>query len=146
MKFTGKIEKLIQDLFKLDRDKSYVIEIKELKNKRTLRQNAYMWKLIHEIANKWHVEDLDVYIQALEQANAKSEYVLGLPTIENELKKNFRAVKVVRPEIYKGKKMIVYECFIGSSKMNTKEMSELLEIIINWATQLGIPVLEDYYL
>ncbi len=146
MKFTGKIETIIQNLFKLDRDKSYTVEIKELKNKRTLRQNAYMWKLIHEISKKWNVDDMEVYIQALEEANTKSEYVLGLETIESELKKNFRAVKVVRPEIYKGKKMIVYKCFIGSSKMNTKEMSELLEIILKWASQLGIPTLEDYYL
>lgn len=39
--------------------------------------------------------------------------------------------------------MIVYKCFIGSSKMSKKEMNLLLEIVIRWATELGIPTILD---
>ena len=145
MKITGTPDKLITELLNLDRDKIYSMEIKEPKSKRTLQQNAYMWKMIGEIAKKQFQDEMEVYCQALEAANAKYEYVLGLESIESELRKNFRAVKVVRPEYFKGKKMIVYKCFIGSSKMNTKEMSELLEIVLSWANQLGIPTFEDLY-
>ena len=145
MKFYGNTNDIIKKLLELDRNKLYSVEIKEPKSKRTLQQNAYMWKLITEIAKVQHQDEADVYIQALETANAKYEFVLGLESIETELRKNFRGVKVLRPETYKGKKMIVYKCFIGSSKMNTKEMSELLEIVISWAVQLGIPTLDDLY-
>ena len=146
MKLVGTSDELIPELLKLDRNKIYILEIKEPKSKRSLNQNRYMWKLINEIAKKQFQDEIEVYCQALEQAQAKYEYVLGLETIETELRKNFRAVKVVRPEIYKGKKMIVYKCFIGSSKMTTKEMNTLLEIVISWASQLGIPTLEDLYI
>ena len=64
---------------------------------------------------------------------------------EDELRKNFRAVKVVRPEQFKGREMIVYKCFLGSSKLNTKEMNQLIEIIKYWADDLGIETDEEYF-
>ena len=42
----GKIDSIIQWLFKQDKDKIY--EIKEKKEKRSWSQNAYAWKLITE--------------------------------------------------------------------------------------------------
>ena len=35
----------------LEINKDYVFEVKELKSKRTIQQNKYMWALIHEIAH-----------------------------------------------------------------------------------------------
>lgn len=143
IKHFGNIKYLIAKLLELDSTKEYLIEIKDPKDKRTLRQNRHMWALISQIAKKQHQEDMEIYCQVLEEANAKYEYVLGLESIEDELRKNFRAVKVARPEYYKGKKMLVYKCFVGSSKMNKKEMAELLEIVKRWATELNIPTLDD---
>lgn len=102
MKITGKVNYIIQELLNLDREKEYQVEIKE--PNRSLSQNRYMWELIGKISKKQYQEEIDIYCQCLEEANAKYEYILGLETIESELRKNFRAVKVVRPEIYKGKK------------------------------------------
>ena len=65
--------------------------------------------------------------------------------IENELKKSFRAVKVVRPEIYKGKKMIVYKCFEGSSKFNTQECNKLIDVLLSWCSELDIKMESDIY-
>lgn len=123
----------------------YSLEIKRPKSKRSLNQNAYMWAIIHEIAQELQQDDMEIYISALEQANAKYEYVMGLETIENELKKSFRAVKVVRPEIYKGKKMIVYKCFEGSSKFNTQECNKLIDVLLSWCSELDIKMETDIY-
>lgn len=148
MKFRGKKEKIIIEVAKLDNDKFYEVEIKDFNRCRTLKQNAYMWKLIKLISEVQLEDEMKVYIDALENANAKYEYLLGIESTENELKKHFRAVKVVRPEIHNGKKFIVYKCFVGSSKLNTKEMNSLIEILENWCIFLGIPTepdLMDYY-
>lgn len=123
----------------------YCLEIKKPKSKRSLNQNAYMWAIIHEIAQELQQDDMEIYISALEQANAKYEYVMGLETIENELKKSFRAVKVIRPEIYKGKKMIVYKCFEGSSKFNTQECNKLIDVLLSWCSELDIKMETDIY-
>ena len=148
MKIKGKKEKIIVEVAKLENNKIYEVEIKDLNRSRTLKQNAYMWKLIKLIAEVQLEDEMKVYINALENANAKYEYLLGVESTENELKKHFRAVKVVRPEIHNGKKFIVYKCFVGSSKLNTKEMNNLIEILENWCAFLGISTddeIIDYY-
>ena len=140
------IENLFSDL-EIETDKDYILELKEVKSKRSLQQNKYMWALIHRIASHKDMNqtEVEIYTSALEEANAKYIYLLGIAEAENELRKNFRAVKVVRPTYENGKEYIVYKCFIGSSKMNTDEMTKLLEIIIAWAEELGIETDEQYY-
>ena len=49
----GTAETLVKWLFNQKRDKLF--EIKEHKEKRTLTQNAYMWSLINELANKMNL-------------------------------------------------------------------------------------------
>ena len=138
------IENLYQDL-DLDPEKHYIMELKEIKSKRTLQQNKYMWALIHKIAQHEEQTEVEIYTSALEEANAKYIYLLGIPEAENELRKNFRAVKVVRPTYENGKEYFVYKCFVGSSKLNTKEMCKLLDIIIMWAEEIGIETNEKYF-
>ncbi len=140
------IENLFTDL-EIETNKEYVLELKEYKSKRTLQQNKYMWSLIHLIANheSMQMNEVEIYTSALEEANAKYIYLLGVSEAENELRKNFRAVKVVRPTYENGKEFIIYKCFVGSSKLNTKEMKKLLDIIIAWAEELGIETNEEYY-
>ena len=130
----------------LDLNKEYVFEIKEVKSKRTIQQNKYMWALIHEIAHheSMNQTEVEIYSLALEEANAKYIYLLGTKDVEDELKKNFRAVRIVRPTVENGKEFIVYKCFVGTSKMDTKEMTKVLDIIVAWAEELGIETNEEY--
>ena len=129
-------------------EKEYQLEIKELKLTRTIQQNRYMWALIHEISKEQGMDDMEVYIQALEECNAKYEYVLATEETEPNLKKSFRAVKVVRPQNYNGREMYVYKCFLGSSKFNISEMKQLLDVIISWCHELNIStdIYEKIYL
>ena len=140
------IENLFNDI-EIENEKEYVAEFKEIKFKRTIRQNRLMWGLIKEIASHENMQqdEMEIYISALEQANVKSTYLLAPEEAEDILRKNFRAVKVVRPEEFKGRKMYVYKCFLGSSKLNTKEMTILLDIIKYWAEELGIQTDEKYF-
>lgn len=138
MKLIGTRDELIQEILKLEYEKIYSLEIKEYKSKRTLQQNKYMWALIREIARVQLQDEMEIYISALEDANAKYTYIMGLEDIQDELCKNFRAVKVVRPEYVHNKKFIVYKCFIGSSKFDKEEMAKLLDIVINYAEELNI--------
>lgn len=141
---------LIENLFSdidIEPNKEYVLELKPVRSKRTLQQNKMMWSLIHQIAGheSMNQTEVEIYTLALEEANAKYVYLLGVREAEEELRKNFRAVKVVRPTIENGKEYIVYKCFVGSSKMDTKEMKQVLDIIIAWANELGIETDEEYY-
>lgn len=73
---------------------------------------------------------------------------ISLEEAEENLKKGFRAVKVVRPEIHNNKRFYVYKCFVGSSKFNTQEMTRLIDVIVSWCHELNIPtdIYEKIYL
>lgn len=138
MKFYGKIKEVIPKLFDFDQRKDYLIEIKEPKSKRSLESNRLLWKLIHNIAKATYQDDMDIYCAALERADAKSDYIITKNNIEDELRKNFRGVKFIRMQEVNGKECYVFKVYIGSSKMNTKEMSELIEIVYQMCAELGV--------
>lgn len=75
---------------------------------------------------------------ALEKANAKYDYIACLPEAERMLKENFRAVKFIKKVDLNGKEGNAYKCFIGSSKMDTKEMSLLIDTIFDIAEAVSV--------
>ena len=145
MKTAGKIKDIVADLLKLDMDKFYICEIKEPKSKRSLEQNKLLWSLIHRIAKETYQDDMDVYCAVLERADALSDYVITAGDIETTLRKSFRGVKFIRMQEVNGRDCYVYKVYLGSSKMNTSEMTELIEITMQVANELVIDTREEWY-
>lgn len=117
-------------------------EITRIKDKKTLQQNKYMWKLINQIAQKQNQDEMEVYCQALQEANAKYTWLEGLPEIKEKLLQVYRAVQITRYEERFGKQFAIFKCYEGTSKYDKKEMMELLEIIVGWAEELDIPTIQ----
>ena len=139
VRLSGKIKEIIPELLKLDMDKLFICEIKEPKSKRSLEQNRMLWQLIHSIAKEQHQDDMEVYCALLERADAKSEYIITAYDMEDDLRKCFRGVRFIRKQEVNGKDCNIYKVYIGSSKMDTKEMTELLDITLQVCAELGIP-------
>lgn len=119
-------------------------EITRIKDKKTLQQNKYMWKLISQIAQKQNQDEMEVYCQALQEANAKYTWLEGLPEIKEKLLQVYRAVQITRYEERFGKQFAIFKCYEGTSKYDKKEMMDLLEIIVGWAEELDIPTIKEY--
>jgi len=134
----GKCQDLIQYLFEQDRDKLF--EIKEYKEKRSLSQNAYAWKLINEIGNKIGKSKEEVYLQMLKDYG-QHEVISMLSTIEP--KGYFKYYEVIGTGIVNDKEFTHYKIFKGSSEFNTLEMKIFIDGIIQEATQLGIPTITE---
>lgn len=145
MKLYGRVDEIVPELFKLDREKKYQIEIKEPKSKRSLDQNRLLWRLVHKIAKATEHDDMEVYCSALERADALSDYVITAQDMENSLRKSFRGVRFVRMQEVNGKECFVYKVYLGSSKMSVQEMTELLNIVFQICEELQIPTEEDLY-
>lgn len=119
----------------------YIVSLTKPSNKRSLAQNRYLWELLGQISvkeNGSRADDVEIYCQLVEEAGVKCEYLLALPQAEERLRRVFRVVKVVDDREYNGKVMYVFKCFYGSSKMNTKEMSMLIDKTIERAEMDGI--------
>lgn len=122
----------------------YSLEIKKPRSKRSLNQNAYLWSLIHELALKTGEDDLDVYIKLLNDTKAKYEVLKVLAVAENDLKKCFRVVKLIKYDT--NKDYAYFQCYYGSSTFTTEEMNKLLDTAISWCIVLNIPTLDgDIY-
>ena len=126
----------------LEQDNTKFFEVKEKKTTRSLQQNKLLWELIHKIAKQQNQEDMEVYCALLERADAKSEYIITAIEMEEALRKTFRGVKFIRKQLVNNKECNIYKVYLGSSKMNTKEMTELLDITIQLCSELEIPTLE----
>lgn len=145
MKTAGTTREIITELLKLDADKFYICEIKEPSSKRSLHQNRLFWRLVHLIAKETYQNDDDVYVAVLERADALSDYIITAVDMENALRKSFRGVKFIRMQEVNGKDCFVYKVYLGSSKMTTKEMNELIEITMQVCSELGIDTREVWY-
>lgn len=132
-------------------DKKYKFEPKEIKSERSSQQNNFMWKCLELIAEKElngrsdSEYVMDLYIKMLEKSGAKYEYLMGMECTIPELLKVFRAVKIVEYREYNDKKMCVLKCFYGSSKMNTKEMNNLIDTILDYAANIDLYIDKGEY-
>jgi hypothetical protein len=145
LKTAGTVKQIITDLLKLDMEKIYICDIKEPKSKRSLEQNRLLWLLIHKIAKETFQDDNEVYCSVLERADALSDYVITAMDMQDTLRKSFRGVKFIRMQEVNGKDCFVYKVYLGSSKMNTAEMTELIEITMQVCSELGIDTREEWY-
>lgn len=137
---TGKIEKFLPLIFRLDKDIVYDVKIDKHREKRNLNANAYLWKLVTEIGNILNKSKEEVYLQMLIDYG-QSEMVSILSEIE--VKGYFKYYKLAGTSILNGKEFNHYKIYKGSSEYDTKEMSILLNGVVQEAKNLGIKTKDD---
>ena len=124
-------------------EKKLEVDVKPHKSQRSLEQNRLLWALLGKMAfamsgNKRKVTTEECYCIMLEEANVAYDYLLALPEAEPMLKKTFRVVRKIDEREVNGKTLNMYQYFIGSSKFNTQEMTELIEATLDKLAELGI--------
>jgi len=139
-----------KELYNQLQDKEITAILKEFKSSRSIEQNDMLWGIITQISDKVnssHREEdlLNIYSTLLQRANIKREYIRTLPQAENILKESFRAVIEVpnSRKIENGKETVGYWVYYGSSKFDTKEMTELIDTALDLATEVGIEYRQD---
>lgn len=132
----GTANKLITWLLQQSKDKKF--EIKEYKKKRSNSQNAYMWEIIGQIADIQRLKKEEVYMQMLKDYG-QSEVISIISDV------NPKGFIKYYEEIGKGKvnnkDFTHYKVYKGSSEYNSKEMSILIDGVIQEAKQHDIETL-----
>lgn len=137
------MQELINELFTLNQYQlgmveEYIKELKTPKKHRSLSQNSYCWSLIVQIASSVRKSKEEVYQQMLKDYGV-SEIVSMLSSINP--KGFFKYYEVVGNSMLNGKEFTHYKIFKGSSEYDTKEMSILIDGVIQEAENLGIPTM-----
>lgn len=134
------IAQVVKFVESLDDEKTYILEIKLKRKKRSLNANALCWKLCTEIANILRCSKDEVYI-----SNLKSYGQSELVSVRSDInvKRTFKYYEEAGTSTLNGVEFTHYRVFVGSSEYDTKEMSILLDGIVSEAKSLGIPVLSE---
>lgn len=137
----GSPKKLINWLYEKSPDKVY--EVNEVKDKRSLNANSYLWKLCTLIAEKLNTSKEEVYLEELKRYGISLIIPVEIDTTPNGY---FKYYEYVQNGILNGKECSWYKVFKGSSEYNTYEMSVLLNGVVADAKDLDIPTLDDFKL
>ena len=125
----------------LDPKKKYALEIKEHRNKRSLDANAYCFVLIDKIATELGVDKTSVYREAVRNIGGNNTVVC----VKNEAVESLRnaweqkglgwLTETLPSKIGDCTNVFLY---YGSSTYDTKQMSRLIDNIIQDAKAIGI--------
>jgi len=126
-------------------DELYSIEIKKPKSRKTLAQNNYAWQLMTEIARELAIYPSpdDVYEQVVKMAKIKTVFLESLndEKVIDGLRKTFRIVEVKEERLsVKGKETVMLECYWGMSNFDKEEMQRFIDVLLNYASEVGIDV------
>lgn len=115
-------------------------EIERKLKKRSNDANALCWKLCTEIANVLRSDKDSIYVDMLKKYG-QSDIVSVVSTVN--VKGYFKYFEVFGKGNVNGKEFTHYKVFKGSSDYDTREMSILLDGIIEEAKALDIEVISD---
>ena len=127
----------IDDLEEL-RECDLDIEVKKHREKRSLNANSYLWVLLQKLAVKLETTKWELYLHFIKEVG---EFVpvsvkkKALPM----LKAQWREVEVV----YEHNGYVDCLCYFGSSTYDTKEMSVLINKVLESCREQKIPTMTD---
>lgn len=133
----GNAKAIIQWLFdQQDADKLY--EIKEKKSKRSLTANAYYWSLLNQLASVMRMDNQECHFLMLIRYG---QYEVVSIRSDVSLHGYFKYYEVIGNGFVNGKEFTHYKIYKGSSQMDSKEFSVLLDGLISECEEVGIPTL-----
>ena len=133
--------------FNLD-DGEYMVSIEQKRNKRSLDQNRYFWALLGEITKKENgdlKEINNLYVHLLKMAGAKYEVCMIKHEALERFKSLYRDVMVVKQTTINNELYDLLYAFYGSSKFDSKEMTTLIDVTLNYAYEVGVESVKNYW-
>ena len=132
----GHPQQLVSFLFEQDKDKLF--EIKEKRQKRTLTQNAYYYKLESELASVLSLPNDELHLNMLKKY---APYTVVYLRADVPGENYFKYCEKVKNGLLSGKEIAMYKVYKSSSELDTKEFKRLLDGMIDECNQQGIPTL-----
>ena len=132
----GTAEEIIKWLFTQDREQ--IFDVSPHREKRSLSANGLLWACLGEMASALRSDKWDVYLQMLKRYGTFTHVVVHPKAVE-AVKKQWREVEEVSRGVINGQEAVELLCYFGSSTMNSKEFSILLDGVISEMKEMGLP-------
>lgn len=139
----GKAMQLVRNRKKM----LYDMEVKEHRKKRSLDANAYAWVLIGKIADALRMPPTEIYRQAIQNVGGNYEIIPIKAEAAEHFKQIWEAKGLGWPCVDMGKsKLDGYRnlrAYYGSSTYDTRQMSQLIDNLVQDCRALDIEVKSD---
>ena len=132
----------LEELF--DTWQGKTVEIKPVRPRRSLDANAYLWVLLDKLAEKLNASKLDVYREAIRGIGGVSETICVRDVAAEKLIEGWRhngAGGFAETMPSKLPKCVNVVLYYGSSVYDSKQMSALIDHIIQDCKAVGIETL-----
>ena len=127
------------------KDRLYDLEVKEHRKKRSLDANAYCWVLINKLADVMRIPPTEVYRQAIQDISGNSEILPVRDDAVEQFKQawshngiGWMCRDMGKSKLQGYRNLMVY---YGSSVYNSKQMSELIDHLVQDCKALDIETL-----
>ena len=137
MKIVGKIEKIIAELTQrideFDTDKLYTLQVKELKDKRSIDQNNYYWELLTQYASYERVSKIKMHRMIIAHYGTIASQLLVKTPSDYDYTEETDHIYLRPTGMFfedNGEKYQWHQICKGSSELDTKEMSILIDGLI----------------
>ena len=143
----GTSNKIITYLLEQAKDKQF--EIKEYRPKRSLDSNAYCWVLCDKIAKELSKDGTIITKEKIYQDAILQIGTFEPMIIEEKAFENFKRIwqkqglGFLVQEVSRKDKCVKVHCYYGSSTYNSKEMSLLINLLVELAKSLNIETKSD---
>lgn len=126
------------------KDRVYSCEIKEHRGKRSLEANKYAWALLSKLADALNTTKEELYLQKVREVGPFKDF-----TLTQDEAKTFRVAwemlgtgwPTEQVDFDKDGDRVVVRSYYGSSTYNTKQMSRLIDSIVEDAKEIGVETL-----
>lgn len=126
------------------KDKTYVAELKEFRAKRSLDANAYCWVLMENLAKAIGSTKEELYLRYVKECGPYKDFAL-----EEDEAKTFRVAwqklgtgwPTEQVDYTPDGERVIVRAYYGSSTYNTKQMSRLIDSIVEDCRNVGVETL-----
>ncbi len=132
------------DVMKLKNENKLNIDLKKYREKRKLDSNSYCWVLCDKIAKKISNDGVsftkeDVYKDAIYQVGTFQPMIVEEKAFE-DFKRIWekQGLGFLLKEVSRKDKCVKVHCYYGSSSYDSKEMSLLLQYLVDYAKEQGV--------
>ncbi len=140
-RITIELEGDFRDKFDKLKEADIRVEIKKYRKKRSLDANSYCWVLIDKIASELGISKVEVYRNAIRNIGGVSDVVCVMDEAVEKLRQGWEKhglgwqTETTPSKIDGCTNVILY---YGSSTYDTKQMSQLIDNVVQDAQALGI--------
>ena len=121
----------------IEENKKY--ELKEYKEKRSKNANAYLWELLGKLQDKLIIPKEDLYKNYIREIGAFDTLAIKNEAVETFVREwNARGLGYQVELITSNDVVTELAIYYGSSAYNTKQMSNLIELVVEDCEEQGI--------